>query len=53
MLENRISAVDITALLLMIATGVIKGELSGNKTFRIKWFCAKEQREKQLNDKWP
>ena len=35
MLENRISAVDITALLLMIATGVIKGELSGSKMFRI------------------
>ena len=36
MLENRISAVDITALLLMIATGVIKGEFSGNKMFPIK-----------------
>ena len=36
MLENRISAGEITALLLMIATGVIKGELSGNKMFRIK-----------------
>ena len=34
-LENRISAVEISALLLMIATGVIKGELSGNKMFRI------------------
>ena len=53
MLENRIPAVEITALLLMIATGVIKGELSGNKMFRIELVLCERQREKQLHDKWP
>ena len=53
MLENRIFAGEIRALLLMIATGVIKGELSGNKMFRIELVLCERTARKTTNDKWP
>ena len=53
MLGNRISAGEMRALLLMIATGVIKESYQEIKCFGLSWLCAEEQREKQLNDNRP